>query len=485
LNAEISECEKELKYLGVELSLSGPSKGRNLIISSGDISDVDGMFALVQYAKTGADVLFVMNYPAYLLEESNENLLEIGLGLGFNYGASQFHILSGVDLISRVGSRIYSDFDAKTRKYFVRSNGGYKRGFKQALTDLAFSMVVSVWNDVQVDSSVSKGVVYFCIGGINSMNPFSTSFCKNELFVYRELLEGVAELSSIDEGFVFDSNRRKYQNGLSSLLLSYNQLYLDFNGSAAFFNESWRSALAGVQDKLKGMFVMGGVHSYETSLTMPRIKHKLNRLSCATMNQLYHPVNSASLFTFMYNMSVPVFVISNNLVIPYETYDTSGVKNDIGWQSFFISNGISNSVVMDSKSCSIVGESYLWKLSSLYYNSIYNPPRKPFDFYTALALSECLSAGVKYGNIVGDSKVMFYDDVYGITMISNLTNKISWISTQSEYMNNVNTSIPEKKDGFLAEIPVLKKAKCEYIPVFLIRFKGGTITDYRLSVLKR
>ncbi len=39
---------------------------KNLIISSGDISDVDGFYALACYAKTGSDVLFVMNYPAYV-----------------------------------------------------------------------------------------------------------------------------------------------------------------------------------------------------------------------------------------------------------------------------------------------------------------------------------------------------------------------------------------------------------------------------------
>lgn len=37
-----------------------------LIISTGDVSDVDGFYALAEYAKTGADCLFIMNYPAYV-----------------------------------------------------------------------------------------------------------------------------------------------------------------------------------------------------------------------------------------------------------------------------------------------------------------------------------------------------------------------------------------------------------------------------------
>jgi len=40
---------------------------KKLIISSGDISDADGFYAISQYAKdTDADVLFIMNYPAYM-----------------------------------------------------------------------------------------------------------------------------------------------------------------------------------------------------------------------------------------------------------------------------------------------------------------------------------------------------------------------------------------------------------------------------------
>lgn len=44
---------------------------KKLIITTGDISDVDGFIALAEYAKSGADVLFIMNYPAYLHYEYN------------------------------------------------------------------------------------------------------------------------------------------------------------------------------------------------------------------------------------------------------------------------------------------------------------------------------------------------------------------------------------------------------------------------------
>ena len=39
----------------------------------GDISYCDGFYALAEYAKCDADVLFVMNYPAYIGNQYNQS----------------------------------------------------------------------------------------------------------------------------------------------------------------------------------------------------------------------------------------------------------------------------------------------------------------------------------------------------------------------------------------------------------------------------
>jgi len=65
----------------------------NLIISTGDLSDADGFYALANYAKSNADVIFIMNYPAYLnvSEESTlEKEGEQAYGLGYEYNASTY-----------------------------------------------------------------------------------------------------------------------------------------------------------------------------------------------------------------------------------------------------------------------------------------------------------------------------------------------------------------------------------------------------------
>ena len=43
--------------------------GGDLIITTGDLSDVDGFLALAEYFKTGKDVMYILNYPAYLGED--------------------------------------------------------------------------------------------------------------------------------------------------------------------------------------------------------------------------------------------------------------------------------------------------------------------------------------------------------------------------------------------------------------------------------
>jgi hypothetical protein len=114
--------------------------GRTLIISSGDISDVDGFFALAEYSKvflnaacaalcclnlnestcprplsafdsvfcppkTGADVFFVMNYPAYVGEENKDDSYHIHQpGLGYKYSSDQVCLLSLFAFLFRVST---------------------------------------------------------------------------------------------------------------------------------------------------------------------------------------------------------------------------------------------------------------------------------------------------------------------------------------------------------------------------------------------
>jgi len=61
----------------------------SLIITTGDISDADGFICLADYAKnTNADILFIMNYPAYFLYYDKQHE-KTDLYEGFNYGLKE------------------------------------------------------------------------------------------------------------------------------------------------------------------------------------------------------------------------------------------------------------------------------------------------------------------------------------------------------------------------------------------------------------
>jgi 8-oxo-dGTP pyrophosphatase MutT (NUDIX family) len=75
------------------------------------------------------------------------------------------------------------------------------------------------------------------------------------------------------------------------------------------------------------------------------------------------------------------------------------VKIDIGWQTFLDTNGLTSP--------------FLKSITSLYYNSVYNPGRKPFDFYTAIIISSlCKNTIPKQSR-----RKLHLDSVYGAVLL--------------------------------------------------------------------
>ena len=148
---------------------------------------------------------------------------------------------------------------------------------KAAMTDLAFIITARVWTDLPA-SAHGRGSCYFCIGGINSINPFSATAVKNEIAVYSSDFAG-KEIPRIrsDANITYDMDA----NECNVDLVDYSEIYLDFNGSMAFLDELWAEKLgeAAAAQTLKGVFVMGGVRSDRKPMTMPSIPNVLNRFS--------------------------------------------------------------------------------------------------------------------------------------------------------------------------------------------------------------
>jgi hypothetical protein len=227
--------------------------------------------------------------------------------------------------------------------------------------------------------------------------------------------------------------------------------------------------------KIVAALIMGGVLTDQPPLTTPPSPNILNRFSSATMNQLYHPQNAADFFSFLEQFKIPTLVITNNAVGDLTTFDAENRKTDNGILSFMSSNDLKGP--------------FLQRMALAHYNSPYNPSRKPFDFYTAVALREFMAAspnpergggrlliprmlnrrtgsgrnfsvprpeppqsGLDDSGQIGEQadngfKVMFYSNVYGITCVSKLD---TWEAARDQYISNIDLA-PSADDSELAK----------------------------------
>lgn len=442
LTGELQRCQEELHFLGSAEGRTNRSNDATLIISTGDVSDVDGFFALAEYAKTGATVLFIMNYPHYLGVQTEVNGIN-PFGLGYTYDQKTY--------LSE------SEKELKKSKCDLHAYNAIKRQYKQpfdmhtALTDTAMHMAKTVW--FQSNGDPSKFV--FCVGGVNSMNPFSAPKLKNELFVYASAVRDMKFSSNrstrYEEHSIFDSDFTEIHSGVGAFVGSFEKVYMDFNGSMAFYDDFWGKILAksATDKKLKAVVMMGGVFTDTTPMTMPAMPGVLNRLSCATMNQLYHPDRTGRFFQMLNANKIAVITVANNDVGDITTYipPKKETKTDAGWQDFLQSNGLTSR--------------FLHTIASAYYNATYSPPRKPFDYYTALVMQRILCMETtSYTN-----KTMHFNSVFGATLISK--GGVSSHDAMHQYTRQIDTVINDadddftrtKKMNFNEEIEQLKRLK--------------------------
>jgi hypothetical protein len=443
-----------------------------LIVLSGDISDVDGFYGLAKYAQSGADVLFVMNYPAYLQQgiKNSDTCTVNESGLGYSYG------LEAVETITLQNHRSHPNFDAYTEFLASCSNSSFTRNkvFQTALDRMAFFVANKVWEDSP--STVAKGKLFFVSGGINSINPFHVSAIKNELLVYAPLLKA--------NGY-FDGEQRPATSRpgiiskdsadiatLAVFLSAYTRLYLDFSGSMAFYDAYWQHQLNVNAASIKACVIMGGVQTNTAPTTMPAIENTLNRFSCSTMNQLYHPAFTYSFLSLLARTTSPTFVISNNAVQLLLT-QFRGKNTDVGWELFVRNNGIYSP--------------FLEKLAQEYYNSPYNsPPHKAFDYYSAFVLSEYINNQTSLQK-KGVPKNLVFDGTYGISLVSD---QPTFPTAVRQYISNIDITpvstdppfIAKKKLNFQKETELLPRiSDVRVLPIMDMTFILNPVT-HQLSI---
>jgi hypothetical protein len=376
---------------------------KRLIINSGDIGDVDGFFALAEYAKTGADVLFIMNYPAYFNADQSvsEHINDFGLGYSYNvmdilnmtrlkYSWNEKY-KGYIDLLGRFGiSDLFAD-DVAVR-------------FKKAYTWLALVMCQAVWAQCKpLYKGKAKGALHFCIGGVNDIDPFYLGEANNEVYLFSDLIKTQSPSSYVVNGasteFDFEEGMLIGLSGNSALTIEtlvekFQEIYLDFNGSMAFLNPRWCAVIDKIckDRQAAGAFIQGGIYTNTTPKTAPARKNVINRLSCSTMNQLYAPKKSGLFFQLMAANNVRMYVVANNDVNEMSDY-----------QRFFSANDIHSDII----------QSY----ADIFYASREEVRIKPYDFYVALLVSSLMQDAK-----VIDTKAiyykLFYNSDYAATLIT-------------------------------------------------------------------
>lgn len=372
-----------------------------LVITTGDISDVDGFFALAQYAKTGVDVLFIMNYPTHLRISPYTPLRKDEFGLGYTYSTNR---------LLRVTQERYSKDENLTKRYAkyiklleqfdinTESPNSVAQQFKRAYTLLAHKMCHDVWKGCQPPPN-GKGVLYFCIGGINDIDPFYVNKVNNELFLYCDVFGDHIDNTIIDtqEGDLIAPDRTKLDETIESLLTSYRKVYIDFNGSMAFLRPRWCLLIDSIckLNKVRGAFIQGGVYTSAACKTIPARKELLNRMSCATMNQLYSPAKSNLFFQLMKKNKIQMYVVPNN--------DVEEVSDYI---AFLNANGLLSNA--------------LQAFATTFYNSRSGVRVKPFDFYVALAVCDAMESEAALRDKAWCFK-LFFNPKYAATLLSDNT----------------------------------------------------------------
>ncbi|KAI8606896.1 hypothetical protein BC830DRAFT_1087426, partial [Chytriomyces sp. MP71] len=253
-------ADLETEEISTTVNASSPKKvfkmggvrPRRLIVSTGDTTDYDGLLALQMYAcAADTDAMVVLN----------------SLAMHDGDGGS------GADTLLGVFADSTAPFaDAMFGKGFKAPTKG-----DRASIENLFSAFVR-----QAVAASGSNRLFVVQGGVNDINPFGHSIVKYDLEHYLKLVDP----STLPHGSACWDNLPN--------LNDYSSVWMDMNGSMAFYRPetpiyAWCRRLF-ASGKLRGLYIMGGILDSEASPLISPFFVKpgvgVNRLGCATMNQL-------------------------------------------------------------------------------------------------------------------------------------------------------------------------------------------------------
>lgn len=405
------------------------SKNKKKVFVTGDITDIDGCFGVTKYLTEGYDVIFIMNFPKYL--SCTEPLTENSFGLGYNYSA--------LDLLENVHKTKYLENPKYNSiyNYIIQNNNNNNLEetniiVRNLLNEITFNMLMNIYKDIKGE----KGQLYYHYKlhdkyFYNRMLPFHPNASKNEVHTYIDTLDNSDNFVSKIPNFTLDN------------LNGDDEIYFDFSGSMAFFDEEWEEEFNKYASNLniKGVVIMGSIFSDVKAETIGPLANILNRLTCCTMNNLYDPKNTARFYEFVSGKEI--FVVPNNQVKYLNDYNSEEFLSKT-LKSFLEKNNIYN----DS----------LYKYAKMYYTAARPTDRKPFDYYSALLLCTIIGEKESVSKTCLETQ-LYYDDEYGISLLNRDVNFIT-----DKYYPEIPENIKKSLDEELAivESKTLKNITVKY-----------------------
>jgi hypothetical protein len=354
-----------------------------LIITTGDISDVDGFICLADYVKnTDADILFIMNYPAYFnydYEKQNDYIIQNG----FNYGLKELLKITFERYKNYYNLLGVIDIDD------IKSKNDFMKAYKL----ISYLIVKKIFDEAKGIHKNNK--LIFLDGGINSKNFISSNCIKNELILYKNYIEEFIIVKKINLNINTDNlfNKQINLNNYDK----YEEIYIDMCGSVSFYKHlNFISLFEHIKERIKGFYIMGGILSnvipQTTSITSD-LSTNFRKPKQATANQYYSPNEYIKLLKFTKSNNIPIFVIPNNSIL---------IDNDIipHIQKLFPNHY------------------NLLKLCKIYYNE--NKGRKPFDFIVSRLISNHINNPSLYStHITHQKSYLYYDYNFGSTILTD------------------------------------------------------------------
>jgi hypothetical protein len=339
------------------------------ILTTGDPSNFSGFLALILYYKValdhGYDVVYVMNYPAFLVPDETQGVKESiqeTINAKQKYSIAAFrqdnysyepengrgHLQEGKLPISRMQTdemnerlriraekekndaikkvnemlkkeQIQQPKEAQDKRGYQYSYEQFKRirkdvqylqemyepEYKTSLENITMDIISCIWNICENKYSKKRENIpqLYCLKSQGIYNSINPLKPEHVIIEMNEYIDLIRPISNkMNENIFLETLTPAYFD-------EYNTILMDMNGSMSWFSIFQTDELQkSFCDKVKKCFVMGGF--LENSIIQYKPFTNANVSEQASINQLYHPENVAKFFEII-GQDKLIFVTNN------------------------------------------------------------------------------------------------------------------------------------------------------------------------------